>query len=478
MSDSDSDTSDDDFGLSKPEEPDPDECCGSGCNVCVWDIYNDRLEKYEQLLEEHKERKRLLKKIKDVKEHKSSFPSNLQVIYHQDDGSLTETIHRGVTKFVQISNISEWIQDEKVYVKIEMDLQSSEFKYTTGDVVCIWPPNDPSLVNSMLTRLQLEGSHKVTLQTTSNTSSIPSVIRHAGQRATIEHLFKYFVDLKASPSKNFLLMMSHYTDNKDDKQKLEYWSTDNGDADYRSYLRSDPSGRSKSLVDILLDFPSCTPPISHILDNAEPMKERHYSISSSASVSPLKIEVALNVVKEGQCSSWLHSLCGNTGRDVLCCVKPSLEFSLISATSPLLLFSHGTSITPMRAIIQDRYYVPHRQTAETWLFYGTRYMSDYLYKHELEAVSSESFRLIVAASRDQSGHHVQDRILEQSKHIAELLLSKSSLVYVCGSSSFAETVFQHLSSVIQEFGILPKPEADQLLRGWQQEKRYLQELWG
>lgn len=32
-----------------PEKPLPDDCCGSGCVRCVWDIYYDELEAYDKL---------------------------------------------------------------------------------------------------------------------------------------------------------------------------------------------------------------------------------------------------------------------------------------------------------------------------------------------------------------------------------------------------------------------------------------------
>ncbi|OWM88855.1 hypothetical protein CDL15_Pgr020809 [Punica granatum] len=32
-----------------PEKPLPDDCCGSGCIRCVWDIYYDELEAYNKL---------------------------------------------------------------------------------------------------------------------------------------------------------------------------------------------------------------------------------------------------------------------------------------------------------------------------------------------------------------------------------------------------------------------------------------------
>ena len=33
-----------------PEKPLPAECCESGCEVCVYDVYADQLEAYEQAL--------------------------------------------------------------------------------------------------------------------------------------------------------------------------------------------------------------------------------------------------------------------------------------------------------------------------------------------------------------------------------------------------------------------------------------------
>lgn len=40
----------------KPIEPAYDECCGQGCLRCVFDIYYEKLEKYEQEMEEYKKR--------------------------------------------------------------------------------------------------------------------------------------------------------------------------------------------------------------------------------------------------------------------------------------------------------------------------------------------------------------------------------------------------------------------------------------
>jgi hypothetical protein len=33
-----------------PEEPGPNECCGSGCPLCVLDLYSDELQRYRAAL--------------------------------------------------------------------------------------------------------------------------------------------------------------------------------------------------------------------------------------------------------------------------------------------------------------------------------------------------------------------------------------------------------------------------------------------
>ena len=40
----------------KPPEPDPLECCGGGCNPCVYDRYWDALARYEADLQEWESR--------------------------------------------------------------------------------------------------------------------------------------------------------------------------------------------------------------------------------------------------------------------------------------------------------------------------------------------------------------------------------------------------------------------------------------
>ena len=46
----------DDSRPQPPREPDPEECCNSGCESCVFDRYHDALERYRYDLHEWQRR--------------------------------------------------------------------------------------------------------------------------------------------------------------------------------------------------------------------------------------------------------------------------------------------------------------------------------------------------------------------------------------------------------------------------------------
>jgi len=44
--------------MRKPIKPLPNDCCGSGCSRCVYDIYRDHMKIYKQWKEEQEEKEK------------------------------------------------------------------------------------------------------------------------------------------------------------------------------------------------------------------------------------------------------------------------------------------------------------------------------------------------------------------------------------------------------------------------------------
>jgi hypothetical protein len=49
-----------------PVQPDLDDCCHSGCNPCVFDLYDDALERYQTALAEWQERQERQQRLKQA----------------------------------------------------------------------------------------------------------------------------------------------------------------------------------------------------------------------------------------------------------------------------------------------------------------------------------------------------------------------------------------------------------------------------
>lgn len=43
--------------MEKPEKPLPGDCCETGCSICVYDLYADRMKKYKKWLRQQEDGK-------------------------------------------------------------------------------------------------------------------------------------------------------------------------------------------------------------------------------------------------------------------------------------------------------------------------------------------------------------------------------------------------------------------------------------
>jgi ferredoxin-NADP reductase len=181
--------------------------------------------------------------------------------------------------------------------------------------------------------------------------------------------------------------------------------------------------------------------------------QRSYSVSSSPS-DPSEIELAIELISDGEISSYFHEF-----------VEPGDQIELRGPigghftvsqnfSQPLLLIAGGTGLAPMMSMLRQRQTV--EASAPTVLMFSTRTKADVLFREELEllAVNDPNFHLVITLTRETSKidpdeTHIERRRIYRSMidEAIERLGHHPARAYVCGGSGFVETIGNHLLDI-------------------------------
>ena len=90
------------------------------------------------------------------------------------------------------------------------------------------------------------------------------------------------MDIVSPPKPEVLKVLADlYTQDPNEKERLTYLSTMGpGREEYNKWIKF----AQRTLFEILEEFPSCTPPLHHVVELLPNMVPRYYSISSSIKV--------------------------------------------------------------------------------------------------------------------------------------------------------------------------------------------------
>jgi ferredoxin-NADP reductase len=164
--------------------------------------------------------------------------------------------------------------------------------------------------------------------------------------------------------------------------------------------------------------------------------ERAYSIASAPG-EPLAVTVEL--VDDGEVSPWLTrearpgdlmEIRGPIGGYFVW--EPGLG-------APLLLAAGGSGVVPLRSILRER--VRAGSTVPVRLLYSSRSLDDVIYRQELDAAPA-GVEVIHALTRSQPRGWAGYARRVDEKMLAEVAWPAAGkpLAYVCGPTSFVETV--------------------------------------
>ncbi|KAM3849506.1 methionine synthase reductase-like [Diretmus argenteus] len=413
----------------------------------------------------------------------------------------------------------------KTALLLELDIAAHPtLTFQPGDSFDVFCPNRASEVGEMLRRLGLQDqrNHRVQVSLRKDTkkkgAQVPSYVP---QNITLQCLLTRCLEIRSVPKKAFLRALVEVTGDGVQRRRLQELSSKQGAADYNLYVR-DPS---LSVVDLLAAFPSCSPPLSLLIEHLPKLQPRPYSAASSSLWHPGKLHFVFNAVefpacsgrpagRKGLCTGWLSELInpilvypGRTQSSdspglpkIHVSLRPNCSFRPPADPSvPFIMVGPGTGVAPFIGFLQqrekEREESPEAAFGETWLFFGCRHKDrDFLFREELEGfVSSGTLsHLKVCFSRDDqveeeeeaptspaAPRYVQHNLLLNSQHITDILLKQNGCLYVCGDAkNMAKDVNDSLMEMIRAELQLDQLDAMKRLAGLREEKRYLQDIWG
>uniref|UniRef100_A0A4W4DU58 Methionine synthase reductase n=1 Tax=Electrophorus electricus TaxID=8005 RepID=A0A4W4DU58_ELEEL len=409
----------------------------------------------------------------------------------------------------------------KTAILVELDISGQNMPYQPGDAFNVWCPNRTSEVDSLLQRLGLQDQRNrlICLQLCKDTKKKGAKVpAHIPQKCTLLDLLTWCLEIRSIPKKAFVRAMVDCTQDSGERRRLQELCSQQGSAEYNSFVRD----HSVGLLDLLLAFPSCTPPLSLLIEHLPALRPRPYSAASSSLRSPGRVQFVFSVVefpacavrpaRTGLCTGWLADRvapvlqpygtpqvsadAGETSTwPKVSSRRLGNTFHLPSDTTvPIVMVGPGTGVAPFIGFLQQREKEREQNCGstfgETWLFFGCRHMDrDFLFRYLRTHRFMENGtlnHLKVCSSRDQpedSGsepkpRYVQHLLSQHSRSVVHSLFRDHGCLYVCGDAkNMAKDVNDALVDMLGRELQLDKLESMKAVANLREERRYLQDVW-
>ncbi|CEH31346.1 CysJ2 [Aneurinibacillus migulanus] len=346
---------------------------------------------------------------------------------------------------------------------LELSLEGSGLTFEPGDILGVYPENEPALVDMFLEEMNWDPEELVTIN------------KQGGVRPLKEALVSHFeITVLTKPLLEQAVQLSA---NKDLQELL---SPDN-EENLKAYLEG------RDLLDLVRDFGPWRVSAQAFISILRKMPARLYSIASSLSANPDEVHLTIGAVRydahgrkrKGVCSC----LCAERlqpGDTLPVYIQPNQNFKLPkNPDTPIIMVGPGTGIAPFRSFMQEREEIGAE--GKSWLFFGDQhYVTDFLYQTEWQKWLKEGVltKMDVAFSRDTDEKvYVQHRMLEHSKELFEWI-QEGAVVYICGDKkNMAYDVHNTLLAIIEKEGSMSREKAEDYLADMQQQKRYQRDVY-
>ncbi len=346
---------------------------------------------------------------------------------------------------------------------LELSLEGSGLSYAPGDAVGVYPQNDLSLVDDIISFLKWNPADAVVTGKAGETSPLREALLHHYE---ITVLSKPLLEKAAAFSGNAKLAELLKPENKDE---------------LRAYVKG------RDLLDLLRDFEPWTISPGDLANVLRKIPPRLYSIASSLNSHPDEVHLTIRKVeyeahgreRKGVCSVYTSERLEPGGKlPVFIQQNPNFK-PPVNPDTPVIMIGPGTGVAPFRAFLEDREELG--AAGKSWLFYGDRhFVTDFLYQTDWQRMLNDGVltKLDVAFSRDtEEKVYVQQRMLENSEELYKWL-QEGAHVYVCGDEKhMAHDVQAALLEIIGKHGGKSPEGAAAYLTELQEQGRYQRDVY-
>ena len=305
-----------------------------------------------------------------------------------------------------------------------------------------------------------------------------------GKPMTLENIFRNLLDLKAIPTKQFLLNLSTIVKNEDHAEELKKITSDA--QVFKTWISNNAP---ISNIDVIERFPPNESELRRLIEIIPIIKPRPYSICSSPKIDPTTVQICVGVVEDtfdngknyqGVSSYYLKSFLGEKDSFAHVYIEKADESFDVPAddNKTIILISAGTGFAPMRSFLQER--KARNAKGKIYVFFGCRSEdTDWLYSDELQEYQNSGLLtdMFVGFSRSNNfpKAYVQDKIREQSDLIWDEI-ENGAYLYVCGSGTRVGAGTRDVLIEIIRKKSNKSPE--EFIAELEETGRYEQDVWG
>ncbi|PWN26665.1 riboflavin synthase domain-like protein [Jaminaea rosea] len=364
-----------------------------------------------------------------------------------------------------------------------------DLNFIAGDVAALRPVNDLQSCLALLDRLGWTKDKDRFVQVWDTQSqraiSLPALTPTAtkSQTTLLDYIQHHVTPFSALRPSLFPLLRPFATSDVEREKLAEFCTPGEGYEDAMEY-----GVRTKRTVwEVLDEFRSVQLPVARAAEVlGGEMREREFSIASSPSLTPRRIQLLVAIVqyrtrirtpRRGVATRWLASLDPSDPTTPLIPVqlRPSTILRLPPDDStPIICVGPGTGVAPLRGLILERIARGAGGKERNTVFLGCRSArDDKLLGDEWDQLHAQGHVAVHwAISRtNQEGkprkgarEYVQDVLRRQGEAVWDQILLEGAWVYICGSSGkMPEGVREAVLDIAEEHGGLERDQAERFV---------------